>query len=236
MARSNTAIRQQLPEGRLQHAKEVYNHRQRAADIPRPVLQALIDAEAQDIEAEQEDGIQWLMDAYRANGKRPTAEQLALDEMGLSVTSIHSSSATLLSTLYDLIDHPDALGEMGEEIARVSMERSTWDRSALASLRLLASFMKESQRIHSAPEGADAHKFDFASVSDDSLNFGAGFHACPGLFLAQEAIKLIFVHMLTHYDFKYSEEGQQRPAGKPDNLPMLPNFAMPIMFTEIPSK
>ncbi|RYP68214.1 hypothetical protein DL769_005554 [Monosporascus sp. CRB-8-3] len=110
-------------------AKDVYKHHQRAADILRPVLQARMDTEAQGIEAEHEDGIQWLMDAYRANGKRPTAEQLALDEMGLAVASIHSSSATLLSTLYDLIDRPDALGEIREEIARVSKESSTWDRS-----------------------------------------------------------------------------------------------------------
>jgi cytochrome P450 len=134
-------------------AKEVYKHRQRAADIIRPVLRARLDAEEQGTKVEHEDGIQWLINAYRANGKRPKAEQLAQDEMGLSVASIHSSSATLLSTLYDLIDHPDALKDIREEIMRVGLGRSTWDRPALASLRLLDSFMKESQRIHSVPEG-----------------------------------------------------------------------------------
>jgi cytochrome P450 len=94
----------------------------------------------------------------------------------------------------------------------------------------------DAKRFSRKREGADATKFHFASVSDDSLNFGAGFHACPGRFLAQEAIKLIFVHMLTNYDFKYSEEGQRRPADSPDNLLMLPNFATPIMFKEITTK
>lgn len=146
-------------------AKEVYKHHRRAADILRPVLRARMDAEEQGVSEQHEDGIQWLMNAYRANGKKPTAEQLALDEMGLSVASIHSSSATLLSTLYDLIDHPDALEEIRGEITIVSQGRSTWDRPALASLKLLDSFMKESQRVHSVPEGMSSPSTSLATLA-----------------------------------------------------------------------
>lgn len=92
------------------------------------------------------------------------------------------------------------------------------------------------KRFYPKRKSADGNKFHFASVSDDSLNFGAGFHACPGVFLAQEAIKLIFVHMLTNYDFTYTEERQTRLEDKADNLIMLPNFATPILFKENPTQ
>lgn len=88
----------------------------------------------------------------------------------------------------------------------------------------------DAKRFSRKREGADENKFHFASISEDSINFGAGFHSCPGRFLAQEAIKLIFVHLLIHYDFKWAEENYSRPDDKPDNLLMLPNFATPIMF------
>ncbi|RYP60321.1 hypothetical protein DL770_010019 [Monosporascus sp. CRB-9-2] len=215
-------------------AKGVYKHRQRAADILRPVLQARMDAEAQGIEAGLEDGIQWLMDAYRANGKRPTAEQLALDETGficgihpqqLSHPALYPRMAAVPWTFsYGLhipagtqVSFPNRQLNLGQDI---HPDATTFDAKCFFRRR----------------EGADADKFHFASVPGHSLNFGAGFHACPGRFLAKEAIKLIFVHMLTHSGFKYSEEGQQRPVDKPDNLQMLPNFATPIMFIEIPLK
>jgi ent-kaurene oxidase len=93
----------------------------------------------------------------------------------------------------------------------------------------------DAERFSRKRHGDDVTKFHFASVSADSLNFGAGAQACPGRFLAQDAIKLIFVHLLANYDVKYASEGQRRPVDMPDNLLMLPNFATPIMFKEIKS-
>lgn len=268
--------------------KEVDQHRKQAAELLRPILEARMRSRADGTVSENEDGVQWLLDAYLSNGKKPKAEEVVMDILGMSVSSVHSSSATLLSTLYDLIDHPDALASIREEIRTVSKGRTSWDRSALNSLILLDSFMKESQRIHSVPEltvqrlavnswtfqdglsipagtqigfanrqinldedthkgahvfdaerfsrkrrGDDANRYQFASVSSDSINFGAGAQACPGRFLAQDAIKLIFVHLLPNYDVKYVDKDQRRPADMPDNLLMLPNFATPIMFKEL---
>ncbi|KAI9147224.1 Trans-enoyl reductase FSL5 [Paramyrothecium foliicola] len=255
--------------------KDVDKHRRQAIELLRPILEARLQARATATETESEDGLQWLIDAYLANGKRPKAEDITMDLLGMSVSSVHSSSATLLSTLYDLIDHPQAMEDIRREIDSTAKERGVWDHPALGSLYLLDSFMKESQRIHSVPEvtvsrmtavpwtfqdglhipvgtqigfpnrqlnldkdtheephrfdakrfsrkrtGEDVNKFHFGSVAADSLNFGAGSQACPGRFLAQETIKLIFVHLLSNYDIKYTETGQQRPQDMPDNLLM----------------
>jgi ent-kaurene oxidase len=132
--------------------KDVDKHRRDAAELLRPTLEARLQAQVNETPSGVEDGVQWLVDAYIANGKKPRAEEVVMDILGMSVSSVHSSSATLLSTLYDLIDHPEALAAVKEEIRTVSKGRTSWDRAALNSLYLLDSFMKESQRIHSVPE------------------------------------------------------------------------------------
>jgi ent-kaurene oxidase len=81
-------------------------------------------------------------------------------------------------------------------------------------------------------EEIDPTKFHFASVTDDSLHFGSGFHACPGRFLSQDAIKLIFIHLLSHYDLKYAEDGQKRPADMPLDFSIMPDAATSILLKE----
>lgn len=54
-------------------------------------------------------------------------------------------------------------------------------------------------------------KFHFAYVNEDSINFGAGFHACPGRFSAEAEIKLILVELLIRFELKYPEGGERPP-------------------------
>ena len=51
----------------------------------------------------------------------------------------------------------------------------------------------------------NATKFHFASVSDDTLAWGTGVHACPGRFLAQESLKLIFANLVARYEFRFDK-------------------------------
>ncbi|KAK1580583.1 cytochrome P450, partial [Colletotrichum navitas] len=50
-------------------------------------------------------------------------------------------------------------------------------------------------------EGEGNH-FQFASVTNGTMAFGWGKHACPGRFFASTEIKLILVHLLTNFDVK----------------------------------
>jgi len=245
-----------------QETKAVLTNRRRAADLLSPVLDARVVASQHGKKSAFADGVQWLLEGYESQKKKLTADRLAQNELFLSIASIHSSTATALSTLMDLLDHPDLLDEIRDEIKEVRKEHSEWTRKSLGLLRKLDSFMKESQRLHTLgqvtvqraaatpytfkdglhiprgtqvsfpsqqlnldadvnpdPEQFDAYRylrkretidpnrFHFASVSDDSINFGAGFHACPGRFFSQEELKLIFLPSTNPLRLQISGEG-----------------------------
>ncbi|KAM7212881.1 Ent-kaurene oxidase [Rhypophila decipiens] len=69
--------------------------------------------------------------------------------------------------------------------------------------------------------GDDATRFHFTSVSEETLAWGAGMHACPGRFLAGETLKLIFVNLVVGYEMKFDKApGPDRMMGMfmaPDN-------------------
>ncbi|TEA12755.1 Cytochrome P450 monooxygenase BOA4 [Colletotrichum sidae] len=56
----------------------------------------------------------------------------------------------------------------------------------------------------------DANRWQFTSISDTNMNFGAGKHACPGRFFAGNEIKLVLAYFLLNYDIKL-KNGEARP-------------------------
>jgi cytochrome P450 len=54
------------------------------------------------------------------------------------------------------------------------------------------------------------NRWQFTSVGDNNINFGAGRHACPGRFFASNEIKLIVAHFLLQYDIRL-KPGAKRP-------------------------
>ncbi|KAK4222297.1 cytochrome P450 [Podospora fimiseda] len=274
--------------------KDVYRIRKRAGELLGTILEKRKQEEKEGII--YEDGIQWLISAYKAAGKELSADQLAQDEFIITIASIHSSSATALSCLYDLMDRREIMEEIKEEIGKVRKEFGVegsegWTRQSLAGLKLMDSFMKESQRIHplqqltmqrmvvreegflfkdglrlprytqiSMPNemigldeelhGEDAKEFDakrwlrkreetgegsryhFASISDDMLAFGSGMHACPGRFLAQEVIKLMFVELLEEFEVRYPEGVEKRPGDILKHHNIMPNVGVELLFRE----
>ncbi|KAI0145635.1 cytochrome P450 [Xylariaceae sp. FL1272] len=258
----------------------------RAARILEPYLQAY-EADEPTSQLHTENAIFWLTKLYRKRNIELTAHQLALDEMLLTVASIHSSAATALAALFDLVDRPESVAEIRDEMGRVGAKHGSWTRRALDELIILDSFMKESLRVHTvahltmqryavAPvvfkdglrlqqgtqigfanhqinldsdlhpdaktfmpkralrqrEELDPNRFHFASVSDDSLNFGSGLHACPGRFLAQQALKLMFIHLLANYDIKFADDSTTRPVAMQHNFSLMPNITSSLMFRE----
>ncbi|KAK4235657.1 cytochrome P450 [Achaetomium macrosporum] len=134
--------------------KRVLADRARAAEILRPILEERVAALHADNEKSERpnDGIQWLVEYYHARGKgaRLTPELLAQNQLFYAMAAIHSSTAILLSVLYDLIDerHEHIKAELIDEIEQVHKEFGSWSRQAVSKLVKLDSFMKESQRIH----------------------------------------------------------------------------------------
>ncbi|TVY90415.1 Cytochrome P450 monooxygenase [Lachnellula willkommii] len=279
--------------------RTMWKHRARAREILTPVLQNRINA-TEELKAKgikkpkgprkYEDGVQWLLDAHTAHGKILTPDQLAQDLFVIMTASIHSTSGAGLAIIFDMLEHPDTLSDITQEILEVQskLPGGIWTRKALGQLKLLDSFMRESARVHALtqytaaqriptetwsfkdgltipsgftmafpsyhhnfdsavhphPDTFDAyrhlrkreesntHKFHFASVSEDMLNWGAGRHACPGRFFAQETLKLLIIHMLVHYEFKHEAGNEKTPRFISNNLFLIPNPALPILFKE----
>jgi cytochrome P450 len=81
-------------------------------------------------------------------------------------------------------------------------------------------------------EDRENHRFTFGSASGDVLSWGAGRHACPGRFFAQEVLKLVFVHLLTNYEFRNSTDAQKTPLYIPFELRVIPNHDVPVEIRE----
>jgi cytochrome P450 len=139
--------------------KTMWKHRIRARELLAPVLQSRIDAmeelKSQGIKKQKgprkyEDGVQWLLDAHTAHGKTLTPDQLAQDLFVIMTASIHSTSGACLAVLFDMLEHPDTLSDITQEILNVQrkLAEGVWTRKALGDLRLLDSFMRESARVH----------------------------------------------------------------------------------------
>lgn len=131
--------------------KAMQANRKRAAELLEPIYEKRI-AETADGE-KPVDSIQWLFKAAR--GKRKTLDRLAQEQLFLGITSIHSTSASVLSTIYDLLDRPHYIDEILEEIRTVkaTLDRGEWTARSLDRLEKLDSFMKESQRYNPAGLG-----------------------------------------------------------------------------------
>lgn len=137
--------------------------RREAADFVQPVVDAryaiMAEKAGSGTHERPEDAIQWLMDEHAARGKRISADELVQNVFITMVASIHSTAMVALSILFDLLDHPDSLRDIREEIARVkaklaqSHASGAWTRQGLAELRVLDSFMRETMRVHSFTQG-----------------------------------------------------------------------------------
>lgn len=92
------------------------------------------------------DAVQWLID--NAEGKPITPSEITDAILFLYMAGIHSTGATLISIVYDLIAYSEYIPEIIEEIKQTLAESPEWTKQSLAKLRKLDSFLKESQRMH----------------------------------------------------------------------------------------
>ena len=78
----------------------------------------------------------------------------------------------------------------------------------------------------------DWNRFHFPDTSDDWINWGSGSHVCPGRFLADVSIKLIFIHLIGGYHIKYPELVNNRPQDNRDNFSVMPDMTTSLLFKE----
>lgn len=77
---------------------------------------------------------------------------------------------------------------------------------------------------------ANENRFQFSGLGADSPGWGDGGQACPGRIFANNTIKIILTHLLTHYEFKLRPgEGKPRKDSMP-NGSMAPDLKAMILF------
>lgn len=137
--------------------KAVLADRRRAAELLAPILRKRV--ASPDTELGNPDAIQWLL--ATAGNQAKDVQELADEQLFLSIASTHTTTASTLSILYDLLDHPDDVKEIIQEIENVQaqLKSGLWTKQALSQLEKLDSFMKESQRMNPIGLGKQTPKY-----------------------------------------------------------------------------
>ncbi|KAI2636616.1 cytochrome P450 [Xylaria nigripes] len=79
-------------------------------------------------------------------------------------------------------------------------------------------------------EPRDANKYQFASTSYDSMQFGFGNDACPGRFFASNQIKIILAYILSHYDIRFGDDVVERPKNIMFEVNVLADPSVKVLF------
>lgn len=62
-------------------------------------------------------------------------------------------------------------------------------------------------------EPGNEHRYQLVTMSNEHLGFGHGLHACPGRFFAANEVKILLIHLLLKYDWKFAED-----RGRPQSI------------------
>lgn len=129
--------------------KQIRAMRARAVELLTPLYKERVDAlkkSDNNTTSAFSDCVHWLL---KLKGAEKAIERIADQQLFLTVASIHTTSSTLTSTLFDLITHPEYHTEIMEHIAEALVESNGhWTLQHVAQMRKLDSFMKESQRMN----------------------------------------------------------------------------------------
>ncbi|KAI6469461.1 hypothetical protein MCOR17_003810 [Pyricularia oryzae] len=88
------------------------------------------------------DAIGWMVEVAKGQKVDYVATQLSL-----TVASIHATTEALTVALMDVANYPELKKELREEVIQVIGEGG-WSKQALYNMKLMDSFLKESQRFH----------------------------------------------------------------------------------------
>lgn len=73
------------------------------------------------------------------------------------------------------------------------------------------------------------HMHQFVTTTNQSFGFGHGVHACPGRFFASNETKIVLLHLLLNYDWKF-KEGTTRPKNFEIHTESVPDPTVELLF------
>ncbi|CAA7260277.1 unnamed protein product [Cyclocybe aegerita] len=90
------------------------------------------------------DYLSWLLD--EAQGHQRTVHDLATRLLAANFASIHTTANAFTQALYDLACHPEYVEPLREEVESIVGSKG-WSKESVANMRMVDSFIKESQRM-----------------------------------------------------------------------------------------
>ncbi|KAI0178730.1 putative cytochrome P450 [Hypoxylon sp. FL1284] len=264
---------------------------QHALELLLPELNRRLAERANPDASPRNDMIQWMQERARRTGDKSFDDkELANLQMLTATAAIHTTRLAIIHALYDLAARPEYVEPLRNEILAVTKDsKGILQKQHLTQMRMLDSFMKESQR-HNPPSVAtfqrkamvpitlsnrfhvpagmilqcntnifdempaqwgDPHEFDgfrfyklrskpedvnkyqFASPTYDSMQFGFGRDACPGRFFASNQIKIILAYIISHYDIKFEGGATERPKNIMFEVNVLADPTKMVLFKKI---
>jgi len=148
-----------------------------------------IEEDGPDYEGKPNDLLSWLMD--EASGEDRSVHDLVLRILTVNFAAIHTSSMSFTNALFRLAANPEFLIPMREEVEKI-VEEEGWTKQAMQKMRLVDSFLKESQRFY----GLGAISITRKALVD--FTFSDGTYIPSGSFVSAAATP-------THHDDKFYE-------------------------------
>ncbi|KAI0888409.1 putative cytochrome P450 [Annulohypoxylon maeteangense] len=271
---------------------QIRGDHQRALDLLLPELNRRLAEPADPDSSPHNDMIRWMQERARKTGDNSfNNKELANLQMLTATAAIHTTRLAIIHALYDLAARPEYVEPLRNEILEVTKDsKGVLQKQHLTQMKMLDSFMKESQR-HSPPSVAtyqrkamipitlsngfhipagtivqcntnildetpqdwgnphafdgfrfyklrnrtpeDINRFQFASPTYDSMQFGFGKDACPGRFFASNQIKIILAYILSHYDIKFEDGVVGRPKNFMFEVNVLADPTKMVLFKKI---
>lgn len=120
--------------------------RKEAEDLLRPICEERLRRQNDPKWQRPHDGIQWLLDSHSHSGE--SVDEVVKSQLRLTMAAIHNTTMSVTNDLFDLLEHPEYVEILREEVQSVLEEEKGWTKQALTKLRKMDSFMKESQRMN----------------------------------------------------------------------------------------
>ncbi|KAF2183757.1 cytochrome P450 [Zopfia rhizophila CBS 207.26] len=93
--------------------------------------------------SETADMVGWIDDVARSKSYAVRMEDA---QLFLAIAAIHTTTEALSYLMLDLLDHPEIIPRLKEEI--ISVLKDGWKKASLQQMKYLDSILKESQRLH----------------------------------------------------------------------------------------
>lgn len=92
----------------------------------------------------------WLSEESKSRGRQLDTPDLVALQLGLAVAANHTTTGAVFQALRHLCEHPDVIPALREELIKTIGE-SGWTKTSFYQLRLMDSFLLESQRHSRGP-------------------------------------------------------------------------------------